>query len=71
MVTFDSPFDRCPVCREYVLLDQTQEECAREHGCENIECPLKRYFEGIAFETGVQGRESGKRADQVSRREIP
>jgi hypothetical protein len=42
----DSPFEVCPVCDEYVLLDQTQRQCAHEHHCENIKCPLARFFEG-------------------------
>jgi hypothetical protein len=47
---FDSPFERCPHCRQYVLLDQTQRQCAREHGCgEDTACPLARYFTGIEF----------------------
>jgi hypothetical protein len=43
---FDSPFDACPVCREIVLLDQTQAQCAREHGCTGA-CPLEAYFTGV------------------------
>jgi len=31
---FDSPIGLCPLQRTMVLLDQTQRECAREHGCE-------------------------------------
>lgn len=47
MANFDSPIERCEVCGEYVLLDQIQEECAREHGCgRSVDCPLKRYFDG-------------------------
>ena len=42
----DSPFEICPVCDEYVLLDQTQAQCAREHHCENVKCPLGRFFVG-------------------------
>lgn len=42
----DSPFEICSVCDQYVFLDQTQEQCAREHKCGNINCPLKRYFTG-------------------------
>lgn len=42
----DSPFEVCPVCDEYVLLDQTQGQCAREHGCQNVKCPLQRFFTG-------------------------
>ena len=47
---FDSPIDRCPVCGEMVLLDQTPVECAREHGCSaDTACPLQEYFTGIDF----------------------
>ena len=45
MSFFDSPVGRCPVVREMVLLDETQAECACEHGCgPDVECPLARYF---------------------------
>jgi len=47
---FDSPFEFCGVCGEYVLLDQTQKECAREHLCSGaVACPLRRIFTGIDF----------------------
>lgn len=46
---FDSPFDRCPVCGQMVLLDQTQVECAREHDCQATACPLREYFTGVDF----------------------
>jgi len=46
---FDSPFEFCPVCKQEVVLDQTQAECAAEHDCEGIECPLARYFSGKEF----------------------
>lgn len=42
----DSPFEICPVCDEFVFLDQTQKQCASEHHCENIKCPLQRFFVG-------------------------
>lgn len=42
----DSPFEVCAVCDEYVFLDQTQRQCAREHHCENVKCPLARFFVG-------------------------
>ena len=42
----DSPFEICPVCDEYVFLDQTYRECAREHHCGNMKCTLQRFFEG-------------------------
>jgi len=48
----DSPFDFCPHCRQYVLLDQTQRECAREHECrDRPACPLQCFFTGIEFRT--------------------
>lgn len=42
---FDSPVARCELVHEMVLIDETQMECAREHGCppDRI-CPLARYF---------------------------
>ena len=47
---FDSPIDHCPVCGQMVVLDQTQVECAREHGCStDTPCPLQKYFTGIDF----------------------
>ena len=47
---FDSPFEFCVVCKEYVLLDQTQRQCAHEHACAaGTPCPLDRYFTGIEF----------------------
>ena len=50
---FDSPFEYCTVCRACVLLDQTQAECAREHGCGgNVKCVLRRFFTGIDFAAG-------------------
>ena len=41
---FDSPIERCDREDCYVLLDQTQEACAREHGCTHPHCPLARWF---------------------------
>lgn len=47
---FDSPIGLCPLQRTMVLLDQTQRECAREHGCEDVErCPLEGCFTGYDF----------------------
>lgn len=45
MPFFDSPFERCSVCNAYVVLDQTQQECADEHQCGSERCPLQAYFE--------------------------
>lgn len=45
MCFFDSPIARCEAVHELVLTDETQLECAREHGCPpDRECPLKNYF---------------------------
>ena len=41
---FYSPFEGCEICRQYVLLDQTQLDCAREHDCHVENCPLARFF---------------------------
>jgi hypothetical protein len=41
---FDSPFDLCEVCKQYVLLDQTKRECAYEHDCHVAVCPFERVF---------------------------
>ena len=56
MVTFDSPIERCAVCGEVVLIDQTQRECASEHGCGDRKCPLHDFFEGQTFDTGQHGQ---------------
>jgi len=45
MSYFDSPIARCEAVRELVLTDETQAECAREHGCPpGFKCPLRGYF---------------------------
>jgi hypothetical protein len=55
---FDSPFELCSVCGEYVLLDQTQRQCAREHGCGGaFRCPLAKYFTGIDFGAAAEATE--------------
>ena len=41
---FKSPLQICPVCKQYVQLDQTQAECAAKHGCHTDECPLANEF---------------------------
>lgn len=37
---FDSPLEWCRVCKDWVALDQTVEDCARQHRCNNGECPM-------------------------------
>ena len=49
---FDSPFEYCPLRRAYVLLDQTQRQCAREYCCAVLECPLVTLFTGVDFRNG-------------------
>lgn len=45
MSFFDSPIGRCEKVHEMVLLDETQQECAREHDCPpGRECPLEGCF---------------------------
>lgn len=51
----DAPIAMCPVCRQPVLLDQTQKECAREHACNESQCPLAGAFTGIEFRNGAKG----------------
>jgi hypothetical protein len=47
---FDSPFEFCPACKAYVVLDQTLQECAREHRCHDVsKCTLQKFFTGIEF----------------------
>lgn len=62
----DSPFEICPVCDEYVLLDQTQGQCAREHGCENVKCPLSRFF--VGHEVSQPTEDVGPEDDPPNRR---
>lgn len=61
---FDSPFAYCPHCGEMVLLDQTQRECAGEHRCGDIACPLGACFTGFDFNQGKKGdqNDSGSQA---------
>jgi hypothetical protein len=54
---FDSPISRCEVVREMVLTDQTQAECATEHGCppDRI-CPLRGCFYEVSGVAAPAGR---------------
>jgi hypothetical protein len=63
----DSPFELCPVCDEYVFLDQTQGQCAREHHCGNAKCPLQRFFVGreVPEPAGAATETAGADDDQV------
>lgn len=48
-IFFDSPIEYCPVAKRYVLLDQTQQACARDMHCRGVNCPLARYFAATAL----------------------
>ena len=63
MCFFDSPIGRCEAIRELVLLDETQQECACEHGCPaDIDCPLKGWFtkqSGVSDPASLPHRPAG------------
>jgi hypothetical protein len=62
---FDSPFEFCSVCRQYVLLDQTEPQCVREHRCNgNVACPLARYFTGFDFAAAARASEHTSSREQ-------
>lgn len=42
---FGSPLCYCPLCGDWVALDQSLEECARRDGCGGRRCPLQQYLE--------------------------
>ena len=44
---FDSPLHFCERCKQYVALDQSRRECAREQDCRVATCPLERHFVGV------------------------
>ena len=49
MSIIDSPIGRCEAVHEMVLLDETQQECACEHGCPpGFDCPLAGYFAKVS-----------------------
>jgi hypothetical protein len=63
---FDSPFEYCPVCRTYVLLDQTPRQCAREHSCAaTMNCSLRRFFTGIELRSEPESPGKGESTDHV------
>jgi len=43
---FNSPLQYCAVCKQYVELDQSVEECAARHGCVPESCPLAKLLAG-------------------------
>lgn len=49
MSYFDSPISPCEAVHEMVLTDQTQRQCALEHGCPpGRQCPLDGCFASMS-----------------------
>lgn len=66
---FDSPFALCPERQCPVLLDQTQEECAREHTCDSgCACPLAAAFCGYDFKSPTNSIPSDRNKHEPLRR---
>ena len=64
MCFFDSPIGRCEAVREMVLLDETQRECACEHGCPpGFKCPLDGCFATVS---GVSEEMAGELAARAA-----
>ena len=56
---FNSPMHYCKVCKQYVALDRSAEECAREHGCNVKSCPSADLFcEPAPAEEGTQPKQN-------------
>lgn len=53
---YDSPIEYCAVCKAYVALDQTQDECALENRCGRgpEQCPLVHFLASPASTTSAQ-----------------
>lgn len=75
MSFIDSPISRCEAVREMVLTDQTQGQCALEHGCPpGRNCPLDGCFAEISgvTETAVVAEVlAAEAAHHVHREESP
>ncbi len=37
---FDSPLEWCSRCKDWVALDQSVQDCAKQHCCRDGECPM-------------------------------
>lgn len=69
MSFIDSPISRCEAVREMVLTDQTQRECALEHGCPRGRmCPLDGCFAEISGVTEAVTRSELAAVEMVHRR---
>lgn len=69
MSFIDSPISRCEAVHEMVLTDQTQLQCALEHGCPpGRECPLDTCFAEISGVTEAATLEELAAAGAAHRR---
>lgn len=67
MCTFDAPISRCEAMRCMVITDQTQRQCAVEHGCpQGTDCPLNECFTGV--DAPRQARPSSRRPSEARER---
>ena len=75
MSFIDSPISRCEAVREMVLTDQTQGQCALEHGCPpGRNCPLDGCFaeiSGITEAAVIAEVAAAEAAHHVHREEAP
>ena len=75
MSFIDSPISRCEAVREMVLTDQTQPQCALEHGCPpGRNCPLDGCFaemSGITEAAVIAEVAAAEAAHHVHREESP
>ncbi|MCK6386890.1 MAG: hypothetical protein L6Q65_04700 [Zoogloea sp.] len=75
MSFIDSPISRCEAVREMVLTDQTQRQCALEHGCPpGRNCPLDGCFaevSGITEAAVIAEVAAAEAAHHVHREEAP
>lgn len=55
MSFFDAPISRCEAAQALVVTDQTQHQCALEHGCPpGRECPLGTCFARVSGVTETE-----------------
>lgn len=75
MTFLDSPIGRCEAVREMVLLDETQKECAHEHGCpDGFDCPLKGWFteqSGVSDPANLPARRATRRRHTAAGKPTP
>ena len=71
MSTLDSPIGRCEAKKEMVLLDETQAECAAEHGCEpGCDCPLEGQFAKVSGLSDAQAEAIVQQQAEVAKKGV-